>query len=292
MITTDSLLNDIIFPTFWKDEWKTHFLSQLMLVQLEKRQIQVLYDGGGWMDRHRITLNLLRQAAELCNMDLVKRFFVFTGDDYSPGVITPWNLLTTVGTREVKDTVLPDFSSFAWQEAGVADFESYRHEMINFSHDCVNENRVINKAYWRGSTQQHQSRKLFHDLVKDHASFDVQDTDGQSNFREMKYVGEYSVLIDLPGQGYSGRLKHLLFSGRPVVVYPRAAWDWVTLNLEPNVHFYLSQMSHVDLANSCINLLNSPEHSGFFVKNCFEKLKLMEKSTMISATAKIIQKCD
>ena len=93
-------INKIIFPDFWEDEWKTHFLSQLMLVQLEKRQIQVLYDGGGWQGRHRITLNLLRQAAELCNMDSVKRFFVFTGDDYSPGVITPWNLLTTVGTRD------------------------------------------------------------------------------------------------------------------------------------------------------------------------------------------------
>jgi hypothetical protein len=285
-------LNKIVFPEFWEDSWKRHFMSQLLLIELRDNNIKVLYDGGGWNDRHKILLSVLNVAAENCKSSSCKRFFIFTGDDLPLNVYTPWRLLSITGRREDKEIVLPDPNSFAWNEIGIHDFESYRKEMIEFSNSCMINNKVINKTYWRGAIDQHDSRRLFHNLVKNHDLFDVQEASSTENFRQMKHVGEYSVLVDFPGRGYSGRLKHLIFSGRPVVVYPRVAWDWVTLNLEPNVHFYLSQMSHVDIANACINMLNNPEMRNFFVANSAERMKLIEKRNMIIATSKIIEACD
>ena len=48
----------------------------------------------------------------------------------------------------------------------------------------------------------------------------------------------WSVLLDLPGGGWSGRLKFLPFLGRPLVVLDRAAWGWAEgSQLEPYKHY-------------------------------------------------------
>lgn len=285
-------IDKIIFPDFWEESWKIHFVSQLLLIEINDKEIKVLFDGGGFSDRHKTLLKSLNHASSIRKSSSIKRFFVFTGDDLPLGIITPWILFSTVGRREDKEIVLPDPYSFEWNDIGISDFESYRNEMIKFSNLCVSENRVIKQAYWRGSVAQHESRQLFLNLVKDHALFDVQNATNAENFREMKFVGEHAVLVDFPGRGYSARLKHILFSGRPVVVYPRVSWDWVTLNLEPNIHFYLTQMSHVDAANACINLINDSSFGNFFVRNCLDKSNLIEKNVLIAETAKIIERAD
>jgi len=287
-----SYIKDIEFPDFWKQAWKEHFLSQLLLVEMRNNKINVLYDGGGWRNRHKTIQQSLSLASELCNSSSNKRFFVFTGDDYPIGVKTPWKLLSITGRREDKEIVIPDPHSFAWVDIGIDDFESYRKEMIKFSNECIENKSVIKKAFWRGSVDQHVARRNFCELVKDHPCFDVENVNNASQFREMKFAGEYAVLLDFPGQGHSGRLKHLLFSGRPVVVYPRLSWDWVTLNLEPNIHFCLSNITYTDTANSCINLINNEEYGNFLVKKCFEKSYLIERKTLITETSKIIEKSD
>lgn len=48
---------------------------------------------------------------------------------------------------------------------------------------------------------------------------------------------KYKYLIDASGQGYSARIKYLLFSRRPLFIIDREYWDWIGIDLIPWVHF-------------------------------------------------------
>ena len=53
-------------------------------------------------------------------------------------------------------------------------------------------------------------------------------------------LARWSLLLDLPGGGWSGRLKFLPLLGRPLIVVNRAAWGWADgSQLQPFVHYRL-----------------------------------------------------
>ena len=48
---------------------------------------------------------------------------------------------------------------------------------------------------------------------------------------------KYKYLIDLSGQGFSARIKYLMFSRRPLFIVDREFHDWISVDLVPWVHF-------------------------------------------------------
>ena len=282
---------DINFGGYWEESWKSHFKSQLLLFEIKGTCSKILYDGGGWGHRHAIMKSVVREAVYRRPSSKTRRFYLFTGDQLPMGVGTEWRLLSTTGTKKDLDAVIPDAYSFAWPEIGIADFMQYNPEMVQYSDKVAKEGRVTNKAFWRGSLGQHQARKQFHDFVNSSSKFEVSDNTATS-FKEMKEIGDYSVLVDLPGQGYSARLKHILLSGRPVIVYPRSHWDWVTLRIEPGIHYPLSLKSPEHLAIMCEAFLENADARSHYSAEAASVRDLLDRNVLIDAVSTSIHVCE
>ena len=286
-------VDDITFGGYWEESWKEHLKSELLLFEVKGGSTKVLYNGGGWQSRHSIMIAAVREAVRLSPVKGAKRFYLFTGDNSPANKIgTEWQLLTTVGSRKETDIVIPDAYSFSWPEIGVSNFDIYNAEMMQRSDFYSRTGQVLQKTYWRGSLIVNPVRSQFFDHVKNSESFDVTDS-SIGSFRNMKESGEFSVLVDLPGQGYSARLKHLLLSKRPVVVYPRTQWDWVTLRLEPNVHFPVSLSSVEHLASMCSIFNENQQAADFYANEALQATtSLMSHEKLYKAISNAITTCD
>lgn len=66
---------------------------------------------------------------------------------------------------------------------------------------------------------------------------------GRTLLNSTKYIStpelvkKYSILIDVEGEGYSGRLKHLLWSHRPILIVDRPHKEYFFEFLKEWVHY-------------------------------------------------------
>lgn len=284
-------VNDITFASDWKESWKEHFKSQIILFEARGTQARVLYNGGGHQTRHSLMIQAVSEAMRKNPLSSSKRFYLFTGDSLPYGVGLEWKLLSTVGKRADYERVIPDAHSFAWPEIGIKDFKIHNHEMIMRSNALTKKGEVINKTFWRGSLAQNSVRSNFKNHVENSPDFEVSDNE-KSGFFDMRDVGMYSTLVDLPGQGFSGRLKHLLVSGRPVVVFPRESWDWVTLQLEPCVDMLVTMPSIEDLAERCNLLMKNSSIRNHYASVGQKALRYLDREVLLNAVSNCIKNCD
>jgi hypothetical protein len=139
-------------------------------------------------------------------------------------------------------TTVPDFNFHCWKEAGIDDYD----ETIKLIDEAGQKPFEVNKVGWIGSMN-HRRRKLY-DIGHDHQDlFDIQEITWintgdvklfASNYMSMPdLVKKYSILIDIEGAGYSGRLKHLLWSHRPLLLIDRPHKEFFFENLKPWEHY-------------------------------------------------------
>lgn len=282
---------DLTFLGNWPSEWVSHFKHQLLLFEVRNCVARVLYDGGGHESRHKTMIRAVKGSVMKRPVRGIKRFYLFTGDSLPLGIGTEWKLLSTVGARSDFASVIPDAYSFSWPEIGITDFQQHNTTMRERSDQLLDGGQVKKVAYWRGSSHQHPSRKEFIERVSSDSNFDVSDI-SVTGFKKMIDIGEFSVLVDLPGQGYSARLKHLLVSGRPVVVYPREQWDWVSLHLEPGVHYIPTITSADHLKQICEIAIYNDNVASRYAQNGLRVNSLLSIDTLHGAISDVIETCD
>ena len=115
----------------------------------------------------------------------------------------------------------------SWPQVGINDYTNFVKEIDNAGLN----NYEINKVGWIGNTETNIMRKKLLEIGDNNKElFDIFDMNWiqpvnasvNTFFNSTKYistpevVGKYSILIDIEGNGYSGRLKHLFWSHRPV----------------------------------------------------------------------------
>lgn len=151
------------------------------------------------------------------------------------------------------ERTVPDFNFHRWPEAGVECYE----KTVAAIGDAAARPPELRKAGWIGSAS-HATRRRLHELGTAHRDvLDVtlmtwrpeacgsEERDGPaverhaaSEFLSLpELAARFAILIDVEGLGYSGRLKYLLFSGRPVLVADRPMLEWFHFDLEPWVHY-------------------------------------------------------
>ncbi|MCG6536777.1 MAG: hypothetical protein L7F78_19240, partial [Syntrophales bacterium LBB04] len=109
---------------------------------------------------------------------------------------------------------IADFPKIGW--IGVIDQAQTRNRLLNFSLENQNICEVINLVWSRNNPERLTSPKYL--------SFAQQ-------------VQRWKFLIDVEGTGYSGRLKILLFSNRPVFIVDRPYKEWFYPYMVPWVHY-------------------------------------------------------
>lgn len=155
--------------------------------------------------------------------------------------------------------------SLRWPQVGIPDGPRLLLDFLEYRGDWK-ENRI----FWIGANL-HPSRKKLGDLSKLHpAAIDATLMEWQRGGTALqlksktRYVPlwdqrHYKYLIDCPGLGYSGRLRWLIASGRPVFIVERPVIEpWHAL-MRPWVHYIPVRTDMSDLMWAYKRLEAQPE---------------------------------
>lgn len=179
-------------------------------------------DLGGHETRNASTFWCIQKADEKYNWNDFQKIVIYTGDaenkedDYS------------YSKQDHYTNLVPDFNFHAWPQVGIHDYETVVKEIDTAGLTPYQ----INKVGWIGNKNtNHMRSKLIQIGNENKEWFDIFDMhwipSGTTQLQSNRYISTpdlvqtYSILIDIEGNGYSGRLKHLLWSHRPLLLVDR-----------------------------------------------------------------------
>nr|WP_265594328.1 glycosyl transferase family 90 [Haloferula sp. BvORR071] len=150
-----------------------------------------------------------------------------------------------------------------WPDIGIDSSESLMEELIAAEAPYKDE-----RIFWIGADT-HSSRRALRDLGQEHPTiFDVELMEwardsGNTVRSKTRQVSipehrDYKYLIDCQGYGYSGRLKWLLASGRPVFVVDRNEVEHWHDEMKPWVHYIPVEQDLSDLLDNYKRVEESP----------------------------------
>lgn len=134
----------------------------------------------------------------------------------------------TIGDSLSAEGLFPDWNFGGWWHMGMKDWDPFVASLAAAGRGEPTDRR----AYWRGSHLGIEQRKRY----VDHCESDPERFTGgfmewgsngaSQGFVPMAEQAKHSIMVDLTGLGYSGRLKMLGFMGRPLMVADRRWWCW------------------------------------------------------------------
>ena len=222
--------------------------KQLVSIDFDGRQFK--FDTSScYQTRGTSCVELVKMAIESIECTLRPfTLIIYTGDyiqDYPFCFSGP----------EYTELLVADFNFWAWPEVGIDDYEDTCKQIVESSQ----KEPEYNKLFWAGNTNTNPIRKKFKEMVKNDTSIvvdDVGDWYPDTNFpsieKEAKKIMlntasgtfttlpdhcKYKYLIDFLGNGYSGRAKHLLHSGRPLFYQERHWNEYWFFKMKPFVHY-------------------------------------------------------
>ncbi len=175
---------------------------------------------GGYETRNHSTMWCINKADEIYKWKDFNFIKIFT-EDYERNLDD-----YTYSKQNSYNKLVPDFNFHSWPQVGINDYENIIKEIDNNGL----ENYKINKVGWIGNTNNIRKKMLeignnnkelfdFFDMIWLRSGNLILDSTKYISIPEL--VKTYSILIDIEGNGYSGRLKFLLWSHRPVLIVDR-----------------------------------------------------------------------
>lgn len=161
----------------------------------------------------------------------------------------------------------------------------------------------IDKTAWFGNIHTTKKAKEGHTRLnlkkigdKNKKLFDIVQSSKKNHKTMSDQVRDYRFLIDVGGHGYSGRLKYLLFSRRPLLLVDRFHVEYFHLELKPFIHYIPvkndlsdllekekwardNEMESLNIANNCFD----------FAKENLKKEKILERIFKVYKTLKDIR---
>lgn len=176
----------------------------------------------------------------------------------------------------MRDFCGPDWTFVHWPDGGISSFESVRDEIVERGRRPP---RTM-KAAWFGNIHspsvdvpEHHTRPLLLRIgsenpeIMDFRHVRSPNDHGYMSMPDM--VSEYAALVDIGGNGYSGRLKWLLFSRRPVLIVERDFVEYFHEDLEPWVHYVPVKHDLEHLVDLVRWVLGSPGDSSRIAEAAF-----------------------
>lgn len=179
---------------------------------------------------------------------------------------------------------IPDCFFHNWSSANIHSFESIKVQIIEASDHLP----IIHKVGWVGNIHsplpdviEYTTRPLlkqigdtysqWFDII--HVSPNEKGIIGETNPGYLSLVDlikTYSFLIDIGGNGWSGRLKFLLFSKRPLLLVDRVYIEYFYTYLIPYVHYIPVKSDLSDLMDQTKWLYDHPEKAAEMARNAFD----------------------
>ena len=219
---------------------------------------------------------LFERCAKKYNNDDIKKMKYSTADKGNENPdIKVYSMGYNKNIPELYKYCGPDWTFYEWKSAHIESFEKTRDEIIENS----NKQPSINKVGWFGNTDTHIIRTTLLKIGEQNTDlFDIKHIGLINNLIDNsidKYISlpdllKYKYLIDLPGNGYSGRLKYLLFSKRPLLISDRDYIEYYHNELIPYKHYVPVKHDLSDLLTQVQWLLNNELRGIEIAKNAFE----------------------
>lgn len=193
-------------------------------------------DFGGYETRNSSTIWCIKKADEIYKWGDFDEIKIYTGD-YEDKTDQ-----YTYSKRNSYNRLVPDFNFHCWPQVGINDYEHLINEISTVGLDSFK----INKVGWIGNTNDIRIKML--EIGRNNKElFDLHDMKWlKSNnlfLNSSKYISltdlvkTYSILIDIEGNGYSGRVKFLLWSRRPLLLVDRPHKEYFFEYLKEWIHY-------------------------------------------------------
>lgn len=232
-------------------------------------------DLGGYERRNPSTFWCIQKADEKYNWNDFNEITIHTGD-YEHN-----NNDLTYSKQNNYNNLVPDFNFHYWPEVGIDDYEQFIKEIDN----AGLKKYKINKVGWIGNMKTNSRREELVKIGSDNKDlFDILDmhwiNSGNTRLNSSTYISTptlvetYSILIDIEGAGYSGRLKHLLWSHRPLLLVDRPHKEFFFEYLKEWEHYIPVKRDLSDLIEKTKWCLNNYDKSIIIAENAFQFSKL------------------
>lgn len=232
-------------------------------------------DLGGYETRNPSTIWLIENANKVYNWKDFSEITIHTDDkeinidDY------------TYSKQDCFDNLVPDFNFHSWPQVGINDYE----DILKQIDDAGKTPHLINKVGWIGNKFTNVMRQKMIEIGNDNKSlFDFFPMEwsgfGQLKLTSSKFISmpdlvkTYSILIDIEGHGYSGRLKHLLWSHRPLLLVDRPHKEYFFKDLNEWDHYIPVRGDLSDLLEKTHWVMNNYDKACIIAENAFEFSKI------------------
>jgi hypothetical protein len=225
----------------------------------------------GFQTRNQSTIWCIQQANDIYNWKDFPQIIIHTGDFENN------SLQYTYSKQHPQlQRLVPDFNFCHWREAGINDY----NEIIQQIEEAGRSPPIIQKAGWIGNIHSNYFRRYpLYTLGQLHPNvLDIMEMTWNprpSNYISLPdLVKKYSILIDIEGQGYSGRLKYLLWSHRPVLLVDRPHQEYFFPYLEKWVHYIPVERDLSDLVEKTLWCINNMEKAKEIAENAYAFSKI------------------
>lgn len=242
-----------------------------------KRQGKLAFlDWGGFQSRNASMIRLVELADRTHGMGDFGPITLNTGDRPC-NFDLDWIAVSFAEANGCTDIAIPDFVFDSWQETGTRDYTEVTDEVSSAGDSVAQQQR----GGWIGDCDLNVARQQLVELAShngelleaSHIDWKTDDRNPvaggsadetlPSNHLTMEQqVRRWAFLLDIEGKGYSGRLKILLHSGRPVFIQVRAWREWFWKDLRPMEHFIPVRNDLADLVEKLEWARANPEWAG------------------------------
>lgn len=243
-----------------------------MAFRVKKENGKLIFNNlGGYQTRNPSTIWCIEQADAIYNWNDFKEIIIHTGDKDS----TDTNY--TYSKLNIYTNLVPDFNFYSWPEAGINNYNDTIKE-INISGNIL---PLINKVGWIGNSNTSPIRKQLIQISNINSNiFDCFDmtwiNSGKLQLNATKYISlpdlvkTYAILIDIEGIGYSGRVKYLLWSHRPLLLVDRPHKEYFFKYLKEWIHYIPVKRDLSDLLEKTQWIFNNYEKALEIAENAFK----------------------
>lgn len=181
---------------------------------------------------------------------------------------------TQPGIRNI--IAVPDCYTEGWPDARIGSVFDL-HAVVT---KAPSFQQRVSTVFWIGAVHTHPVRVQMMNAVQHIEGFQFvamtwDPVKGPQPFVHLHDHCKYKFLVDMPGTGWSGRLKHLLCLGSVVFVFQRRFHEYWMSEFVPNVHYISIKEDGSDLVEKVNYLKSNPDIATSIALACAQQSRIV-----------------
>ena len=270
--------------SFIKKLFKNNYRPSIILTWLPRKKKFILKMYTSYESRSLSTSKLILESITGLILESRRKInFNFYCDDQPPNSLFNGNfpkltkeykLAYTKSNNDAGIELIPDFIFWDWPEVGIPSYIDLTSDLIYLSKNKP----IYNKLFWIGNISTHKNREILFNKREENDLYDFRNTQWRrqsedsnklysENFISLSDHSKFKYLLDVEGNGYSGRLKILLHSGRPLFIQDRPYHEYYFQYLKEFIHYIPVKRDFSDLNEKIIWSEQNPDKCRIIAQN-------------------------